>query len=309
MVEEQKDDENGKLKNRINKGTVTNFAQTHYFETEDGLLYYFSQPDSEDPRFRLYVSQEIENIIIRQYHDQLEHLALDKTYDSMRLKYFFPNMYRKLKSRSVLRVWQQVQRSHDHRFKKRAYHRIHSPRWHWICQDRIQEKKRCQQPIHSFLHRHLLRIAGIVRCTWQGSRQDWSSHVRRNLPKIRMPTGNNHRQWDRNRQQESSRNSTQWTSITSRRLTTALKQIVAWKDSMRRSTPSWWIRSKMAFKHGISTSTRLWQQSGSTSTSHPNSLYSSCSTIKMCSSSGYHCEAKKALRRRGHAQDCAAATT
>ena len=49
MVEEQqKDEEIGKLKNRINKGTATKAEQTHYFETEDGLLYYLSQPDSEN---------------------------------------------------------------------------------------------------------------------------------------------------------------------------------------------------------------------------------------------------------------------
>ena len=99
MVEEQqKDDEIGKLKNRINKGTATKAEQTHYFETEDGLLYYLSQPDSEDPRLRLYIPQEMENIVIKQYHDHLGHMDLDKTYDSMRLKYFFPNMYRKLNS-------------------------------------------------------------------------------------------------------------------------------------------------------------------------------------------------------------------
>ena len=99
MVEEQqKDEEIGKLKNRMNKGTATKAEQTHYFETEDGLLYYLSQPDSEDPRLRLYIPQEMENIVIKQYHDQLGHMALDKTYDSMRLKYFFPNMYRKLNS-------------------------------------------------------------------------------------------------------------------------------------------------------------------------------------------------------------------
>ena len=99
MVEEQqKDEEIGKLKNRMNKGTATKAEQTHYFETEDGLLYYLSQPDSEDPRLRLYIPQEMENIVIKQYHDQLGHMALDKTYGSMRLKYFFPNMYRKLNS-------------------------------------------------------------------------------------------------------------------------------------------------------------------------------------------------------------------
>ena len=40
----------------------------------------------------------MENIVIKQYHDRLGHMALDKTYDSVRLKYFFPYMYRKLNS-------------------------------------------------------------------------------------------------------------------------------------------------------------------------------------------------------------------
>ena len=98
MVEEQqKDEEIEKMKNRINKGTATKAEQTFYFVTKDGLLHYLSQPDSEDLRLRLYI-QEMENIVIKQYHDQLGHMALEKTYDSMRLKYFFPNMYRKLNS-------------------------------------------------------------------------------------------------------------------------------------------------------------------------------------------------------------------
>ena len=96
MKEEQDKDEGIKqLKVRMKKGTATKAEQTHYFETADGLLYYLSQPDSEDPMLRLYIPQEMESIVIKQYHDQLGHMGLDKTYDSIRLKYFFPNMYRK----------------------------------------------------------------------------------------------------------------------------------------------------------------------------------------------------------------------
>ena len=97
MKEEQDKDEGIQtLKSRIKKGTATKAEQTHYFETTDGLLYYLSQPDSEDPMLRLYIPQEMERIVIKQYHDQLGHMGLDKTYDSIRLKYFFPNMYRKI---------------------------------------------------------------------------------------------------------------------------------------------------------------------------------------------------------------------
>ncbi|KAK3083458.1 hypothetical protein FSP39_023123 [Pinctada imbricata] len=38
----------------------------------------------------------METVVLRQYHDQLGHMAVDKTYDSIRLKYFFPNMYKKI---------------------------------------------------------------------------------------------------------------------------------------------------------------------------------------------------------------------
>ena len=83
MVEqERKDDEIGKLKNRINKGTAIKIKQTFYFETEDELLYHFSQPDSEDRRLWLYILHEMENIVIKQYHDQLGQMALTKTYKS-----------------------------------------------------------------------------------------------------------------------------------------------------------------------------------------------------------------------------------
>ena len=97
MKEEQDKDEGIKqLRVRMKKGTATKAEQTHYFETADGLLYYLSQPDSGDPMLRLYIPQEMESIVIKQYHDQLGHMGLDKTYDSIRLKYFFPNMYRKI---------------------------------------------------------------------------------------------------------------------------------------------------------------------------------------------------------------------
>ncbi|KAK3107412.1 hypothetical protein FSP39_013983 [Pinctada imbricata] len=94
--EQEKDQEIVKLKKRLRKGTATKAEQTHYFEDKEGLFYYLSQPDSEDPKLRLYIPQEMETVVLRQYHDQLGHMAVDKTYDSIRRKYFFPNMYKKI---------------------------------------------------------------------------------------------------------------------------------------------------------------------------------------------------------------------
>jgi transposase InsO family protein len=96
MKHEQEGDENiVKLKNRLRKDTATKYEQNHYFETE-GIVYYLSQADSEDPRLRVYIPERFEAVAIDQYHNRLGHMALDKTYDSLRLKYYFPNMYKKI---------------------------------------------------------------------------------------------------------------------------------------------------------------------------------------------------------------------
>ena len=97
VKEQEKDEEISKIRKRLRKGTATKAEETHFFESADeGLLYYLSYPDSEDPRLRLYIPEGIEQAVLKQYHDELGHMALDKTYDSLRSKYFFPNMYKKI---------------------------------------------------------------------------------------------------------------------------------------------------------------------------------------------------------------------
>ncbi|OOY67330.1 RNase H-like domain-containing protein, partial [Solemya velum gill symbiont] len=94
--EQLKDETIAQLRNRLRNGKATKTEDTHYFESEDDLLFYLSQPDSEDPRLRLYIPRSLEERVITQYHDELGHMATDKTYDTMRLKYFFPSMYKKI---------------------------------------------------------------------------------------------------------------------------------------------------------------------------------------------------------------------
>ncbi|KAL5015615.1 hypothetical protein ScPMuIL_007303, partial [Solemya velum] len=95
-TEQLKDETIAQLRNRLRNGKATKTEDTHYFESEDDLLFYLSQPDSEDPRLRLYIPRSLEERVITQYHDELGHMATDKTYDTMRLKYFFPSMYKKI---------------------------------------------------------------------------------------------------------------------------------------------------------------------------------------------------------------------
>ena len=44
----------------------------------DGLLYYLSGPD-DDPIARLYIPEQIQDAVIRQYHNENGHLCIDKT--------------------------------------------------------------------------------------------------------------------------------------------------------------------------------------------------------------------------------------
>lgn len=73
----QKSDEQiVKLKERIEKGKATRFEEQKFLEIE-GLLYYLAYGDSESPRLRLYVPQKLEEITLKQYHDNLGHMAVD----------------------------------------------------------------------------------------------------------------------------------------------------------------------------------------------------------------------------------------
>ena len=68
MKEEQDKDEGIKqLRVRMKKGNATKAEQTYDFETADGLLYYLSQPDPQDPMLSLYIPQEMERPLIRSH--------------------------------------------------------------------------------------------------------------------------------------------------------------------------------------------------------------------------------------------------
>ncbi|MCG8033371.1 MAG: DDE-type integrase/transposase/recombinase [Candidatus Thiodiazotropha taylori] len=59
----------------------------------DNVLYYISNADS-DPVLRLYIPEHLQDSVIKQYHDWNGHMGLDKTYDTMKQKYYWPNMYK-----------------------------------------------------------------------------------------------------------------------------------------------------------------------------------------------------------------------
>lgn len=57
-------------------------------------MYYISKVDSE-PVLRLYVPLQLRQEVINEYHNK-DHVGVDKTYDTIKSKYFWPRLYKEL---------------------------------------------------------------------------------------------------------------------------------------------------------------------------------------------------------------------
>ena len=68
--------------------------QRHYLIVYK-LLYYISNTD-DDPCLRLYVPKHLKCLVIGQYHNRNGHMGVQKTFDSIRRKYFWPNLFKDL---------------------------------------------------------------------------------------------------------------------------------------------------------------------------------------------------------------------
>ena len=94
-IEQSKDDDLMSLRSQIeNGGGPVKTSQRHYLII-DNLLYYISNTD-DDPCLRLYVPKHLKSLIVKQYHDMNGHMGVQKTFDSIRRKYFWPNLFKDL---------------------------------------------------------------------------------------------------------------------------------------------------------------------------------------------------------------------
>lgn len=59
----------------------------------DNIQYCISNADS-DPVLRLYIPEHLRVSVIEQYHNLNGHIGLDKTYNTTKQKYYWPNMYK-----------------------------------------------------------------------------------------------------------------------------------------------------------------------------------------------------------------------
>ena len=58
---------------------------------DNGILYFISQLE-EDPVLRLVLPNHLRGEVLLQYHDNKGHMALDKTFDAIKQKYYLTNL-------------------------------------------------------------------------------------------------------------------------------------------------------------------------------------------------------------------------
>ena len=91
--EQQKDDRIVQLIKNLDTGKFSKSLEKS-LNVIDNVLYFISDVDGS-PRLRLYLPDHLTNVMIKGYHD-FGHMGLDKTYDNLKVRYFFPNMYKRI---------------------------------------------------------------------------------------------------------------------------------------------------------------------------------------------------------------------
>ena len=95
MVREQsKDQELVQIKSDMIKKTQKTSLFRKYM-LKDSILYYISNVD-EEPVFRLYVPQHLRRHVVKQYHDKNGHMGVNKTFLSIKTKYYWPGLWKDL---------------------------------------------------------------------------------------------------------------------------------------------------------------------------------------------------------------------
>ena len=93
-LEQSKDKNIIELKTLLEQGEPSKAVKRRYI-LENGLLYYLSNPD-DNPTLRLFIPGHLRHLVVAQYHDDNGHMGVQKTYDAIRQKYFWPNLFQEL---------------------------------------------------------------------------------------------------------------------------------------------------------------------------------------------------------------------
>ena len=93
-LEQNRDDDISEIKSMILNGQESQDVQKHYLLV-DGLVYYLSNVN-DDPCLRLFIPKHLRSFVLTQYHDENGHMGIQKTFDSIRQKYYWPNLFKKI---------------------------------------------------------------------------------------------------------------------------------------------------------------------------------------------------------------------
>ena len=91
-LEQTRDEEISEIRSMTTSGKENKDVQKHYLLV-DNLVYYISNVN-DDPCLRLYVPKHLRSSVIFQYHDQNGHKGIQKTFDSIHQKYYWPNLFK-----------------------------------------------------------------------------------------------------------------------------------------------------------------------------------------------------------------------
>ncbi|MCG8078877.1 MAG: DDE-type integrase/transposase/recombinase [Candidatus Thiodiazotropha taylori] len=94
VIEQSKDDDLMTVKLSLQNDKASKTVQQKHIII-DNVLYYISDVDS-NPTLRLYVPKHLKDHVIDQYHDLNGHMGIDKTFEAIKTKYYWPNLYKEL---------------------------------------------------------------------------------------------------------------------------------------------------------------------------------------------------------------------
>ena len=95
--EQGKDRDIKEIKEKLENGRADKNLYRKYIIIDE-VVYYLSQVDDE-PNLRLYVPKHLQDKVLEQYHDLNGHMAVDKTFNAIRQKYYWPNLYKQIKEK------------------------------------------------------------------------------------------------------------------------------------------------------------------------------------------------------------------
>ena len=93
-IEQTRDDEISEIRSMMLNGQESKDVQKHYILVDD-LVYYISNVN-DDPCLRLFIPKHLRKFVVQQYHDQNGHMGVQKTFDSIRQKYYWLNLFKEI---------------------------------------------------------------------------------------------------------------------------------------------------------------------------------------------------------------------